>query len=175
MLACAFSPVAFGALAVGAFVYAATATDEGLVRQRLIVGVCSLALAFIPLLGLVASWLLWVKRAWTWLPEEYRVVRHYRGAITPDEAMWRMLIPGFNIYWFIVIEDGLVDALLAMQARLLPNGAGVPIPRAFVMAAFGTMIITPIPPLFALAYGTHQRNVQRAMNQLADATLTRPA
>ncbi len=129
--------------------------------------IVALVLAGGLLVALIGQWMRWIGRAWAWLPESRQRSRHFRGSITPSQAMWRLVIPVYGWYWFIVVEEGLLDAIVDMQRERLPPGAAAPIPRHFMFGAFTAMVVLPFPPLFAISYVQHQRLVRNAMLQLA--------
>lgn len=171
-LVCAFGSVFVGGLSfvglgIGFYSSVEQSYSDG-VRLVAFASVVGLFLTVLMIAAVIATWMVWVHRAWSWLPiEERRSRLHGESIITPGQAVSRIVIPVYGLYWFLVIEDGLVDALHAMQKRSLPEGtAPAPLPKHFMHAAFASFMVAPMPPIFALAYVAHQRNVRRAMEQL---------
>jgi hypothetical protein len=67
--------------------------------------------AILLLYGQIAAGLVWVYKAWSWLPWDQRYTKHWRGWITPSQAAWMLLLPYFHYYWMFVANLGLCDAL----------------------------------------------------------------
>ncbi|AKT43729.1 DUF4328 domain-containing protein [Chondromyces crocatus] len=59
----------------------------------------------------------WLYRAWTRIPSSCRLT-HSERSISPGQAVGRLLIPFYNLYWMYVVNLGLCGALDRHARRL---------------------------------------------------------
>jgi hypothetical protein len=54
--------------------------------------------------------LVWLHRAWSRVPEDCRIAYDGRR-VQPDEAIWKLFIPVYGLYWLFIANIGLCGAL----------------------------------------------------------------
>jgi hypothetical protein len=80
----------------------------------------------VPILGL-----LWLRRAWSRVPPPCR--RAYDGRrIEPNEAVWKLFVPVYGIYWLFTVNVGLCGAVERHLARGGVRSLKAPSTFAFV-------------------------------------------
>ena len=112
--------------------------DESLMT----VGIIALMALVFLLYGQIATALVWLYKAWSWLPPDQRYTRHWRGWITPTTAALMMLIPYFHYYWMFVANCGLCDALDRLRV-IYPTRD--PAPKSLAIAACCCQFLIPFP------------------------------
>ena len=90
----------------------------------------------------IAVGLVWVYKAWSWLPWDQRYTRHWKGWITPSQAAFFLLIPYFHYYWMFVCNTGLCDALDRLRVSY-PTSE--PAPKTLAIVACVCQLIVPFP------------------------------
>lgn len=82
--------------------------------------------------------LVWLHRAWTRVPPSHR--RAYDGRrIEPDEAIWKLFVPLYGIYWLFLANIGLCGAIERHLHRGGARSAKAPSTTAFI-ACFAQMV-----------------------------------
>ncbi len=107
--------------------------------------------------GQLALGLVWLYRAWSWLPEEQRYTRHWRKWMKPQEVALMMLIPYFQYYWMFIANLGLCDALDRM--RVAHPTAEAP-PKSLALAACICQLLVPFP-VGAVLWLMYMKRVER--------------
>lgn len=115
------------------------------------------------LLGILLG-LVWLYRAWTRVPASSR--RTYDGRrIEPGEAVSRLFIPIYNLYWLFIANVGLCGAL-ERQARA--QGARLVAPSSLAMAACLVQLIPYVGilvgPLVWLAFMARVDKLQSTLD-----------
>jgi hypothetical protein len=88
----------------------------------------------VPILGLV-----WLRRAWARVPPPCR--RAYDGRhIEPNEALWKLFVPVYGIYWLFIANVGLCGAIERHLAR-----GGARSPKAPSTLAFVASVVQLVP------------------------------
>jgi hypothetical protein len=88
----------------------------------------------VPILGL-----LWLHGAWSRLPAPCR--RAYDGRrIAPDEAVWKLFIPVYGVFWLFTVNVGLCGAVERHLAR-----GGAPSTKAPSTLAFVACLAQLVP------------------------------
>jgi len=104
------------------------------------------AIAFVGLVFLLyaqlAAGLVWLYKAWSWLPWDQRYTRHWRGWLTPSQVALMMLIPYFHYYWMFVANCGLCDALDRLRVSFPTRE---PAPKNLAIAACVCQLLIPFP------------------------------
>jgi len=112
--------------------------DDGLMSIGLL---AFLALMFL-LYGQIAAGLVWVYKAWSWLPWDQRYTKHWRGWVTPSQAALMLLLPYFHYYWMFVANLGLCDALDRLRVSYPTREAA---PKNLAIAACVCQLVIPFP------------------------------
>jgi hypothetical protein len=94
------------------------------------------------LYGQIAAALVWIYKAWSWLPWDQRYTRHWRGWITPSQAALMMLLPYFHYYWMFVANLGLCEALDRLRVSYPTREAA---PKNLAIAACVCQLVIPFP------------------------------
>lgn len=132
--------------AVGAWTFAvisAEHTESGRPNDTLLtVGIIALVVLVFLLYGQIAAGLVWVYKAWSWLPWDQRYTRHWRSWLTPSQVALMLLIPYFHYYWMFVANCGLCDALDRMRVSY-PTAK--PAPKNLAIAACVCQLLIPFP------------------------------
>jgi len=141
----AFMMLAFGT-AVGSWTIAILAAEHNERRQPdqtlMTVGAIALVALVFMLYGQIAAGLVWLYKAWSWLPWDQRYTRHWRSWLTPSQVALMMLIPYFHYYWMFVANLGLCDALDRLRVSY-PTSA--PAPKNLAIAACVCQLLIPFP------------------------------
>lgn len=90
----------------------------------------------------IAIGLVWIYKAWGWLPWDQRYTRHWKGWITPGQAALFMLVPYFHYYWMFVCNTGLCDALDRLRVSYPTREAA---PKNLAIAACVCQLVVPFP------------------------------
>ncbi len=106
------------------------------------IGVIALFVMIFMLYGQIAAGLVWVYKAWSWVPWDQRYTRHWRSWITPSQAALMLLIPYFHYYWMFVANCGLCDALDRLRVSY-PTSK--PAPKNLAIAACVCQLVIPFP------------------------------
>jgi hypothetical protein len=91
--------------------------------------------------------LVWLHRAWARLPVAHRAT--YEGRrIEPNEAIWKLFIPFYGLYWLFTVNVGLAGAVERHLHAHGPKSARAPSTLAFVaclveLVPFVTVIVSP--------------------------------
>ncbi len=108
----------------------------------MVVGMVALFAMMFMLYGQIATGLVWIYKAWSWLPQDQRYTRHWRNWITPGQAALMMLIPYFHYYWMFVANLGLCDALDRLRVSYPTRD---PAPKSLAIAACVCQLLIPFP------------------------------
>ncbi len=92
--------------------------------------------------GQLAAGLVWLYKAWSWLPPDQRYTRHWRSWITPSQAALMLLIPYFHYYWMFVANCGLCDALDRLRVTYPTRDAA---PKSLAIMACICQLVIPLP------------------------------
>jgi hypothetical protein len=106
------------------------------------VGAIALVVMLVMLYGQIAAGLVWVYKAWSWVPWDQRYTRHWRSWLTPSQVALMLLIPYFHYYWMFVANVGLCDALDRMRVSY-PTSR--PAPKGLAIAACVCQLVIPFP------------------------------
>ncbi len=106
------------------------------------IGVAGLFVIVLLLYAQVAAALVWVYKAWSWLPWDQRYTRHWRSWVSPSQAALMLLIPYFHYYWMFVANCGLCDALDRMRVSYPTREAA---PKNLAIMACICQLVVPIP------------------------------
>ena len=106
------------------------------------IGIGSFVLIVLLLYGQVAAGLVWLYRAWSWLPWDQRYSRHWKSWIPPSHAALMLLIPYFHYYWMFVVNCGLCDALDRMRVSYPTREAA---PKNLAIMACICQLLIPVP------------------------------
>lgn len=164
----------FGFVAVF-FLMSASITPESGPEDREAVGdVFSIALlvfgvAVVAIYAQSIAGLVWLYKAWSWLPPEERYARRWSSWITPGQAALMLLIPYFQYYWMFVINHGLCDALERMRASR-PTAEHAP--KELGTAASIAQILVPIP-LGGILWFLYMRRIERMMRVMSEPAFVR--
>ena len=90
----------------------------------------------------VAAGLVWLYKAWSWLPWDQRYTRHWKGWISPSQAALMLLIPYFHYYWMFVANCGLCDALDRLRVSYPTRE---PAPKNLAIMACICQLLIPVP------------------------------
>ena len=104
-------------------------------------GIC-LVLAIVLLYAQIFIGLFWIYRVWSWLPEDQRWTKHWKGRIDPAMAAGMMLIPYFHYYWMFVIDCGICDAMDRLRVHFPTTREA---PKQLAIAACICQMIVPLP------------------------------
>jgi hypothetical protein len=106
------------------------------------IGVAGMVMLVVLLYAQIAAGLVWVYKAWSWLPPDQRYTRHWKSWITPGQASLMLLIPYFHYYWMFIANLGLCDALDRMRVGFPTREAA---PKSLAIAACVCQIFVPFP------------------------------
>jgi len=121
------------------------------------IGIAAIAYYITGILGVI-----WVHKAWSWLPIEHRYAKHWTGAISPAVACGFLFIPYFHYFWMFVIPLGMCEAIERLQVS---HGRPSPTPRGLaIAAAISQFFILPAPFLW-FAFG---RRIEQHMRELTN-------
>ena len=112
--------------------------DKAMLTIGIIAGVVLLFLLY----GQMAAGLVWVYKAWSWLPWDQRYTKHWRSWLTPSQVALMLLIPYFHYYWMFVANCGLCDALDRLRVSY-PTSR--PAPKGLAIAACICQLVVPFP------------------------------
>jgi len=125
--------------------------------------------------GLVVG-LLWLRRAWARVPEPCR--RAYDGRrVEPDEALWKLFIPVYGVYWLFIANIGLCGAV---ERHLQRGGArSTEVPSTLALVACLVQLVPVIniilsPFLWALFMARVDASQAEADRLDADARAPEP-
>lgn len=127
--------------------------------------VIGIALCVLLLYGNIFVGIGWVYRAWSWLPEQERYTKHWKGWITPGNAALFLLIPYFHYYWMFVVNCGLCDALDRLRVA---RPTSRPAPKTLAIAACICQLVVPVPVGLVLWY-LFMARVERMASEMAAA------
>ncbi len=102
----------------------------------------TLVLAIFLLYAQIFIGLFWIYRVWSWLPDDQRWSKHWKGRIDPAMAAGMMLIPYFHYYWMFVIDCGICDAMDRMRVQYPTTRVA---PKQLAIAACICQLIIPLP------------------------------
>jgi amino acid transporter len=86
--------------------------------------------------------LFWIYKVWSWLPEDQRWSKHWKGRIDPAMAAGMMLIPYFHYYWMFVIDCGICDAMDRLRTQFPTTRVA---PKQLAIAACICQLVIPLP------------------------------
>jgi len=92
--------------------------------------------------GQIAAGLVWLYKAWSWLPWDQRYTKHWRSWLTPSQVALMMLLPYFHYYWMFVANCGLCDALDRLRVSYPTRHAA---PKQLAIAACICQLVIPFP------------------------------
>jgi hypothetical protein len=131
----------------------------------MVAGASSYGLVFVLLFTQLVLGVVWLHKAWSWLPLDQRWTRQWKSWITPEQAAGYMLIPYFHYYWMFVVNLGMCDALERLRV-LYPTRQGAP--KDIVLIACITQIVFwPVAPIFWLVYMKRVEEMSREMSASA--------
>jgi hypothetical protein len=104
--------------------------------------VACLVLAILLLYAQIFIGLFWIYKVWSWLPEDQRWTKNWKGRIDPAMAAGMMLIPYFHYYWMFVIDCGICDAMDRLAVQYPTTRIA---PKQLAIAAGICQIIVPLP------------------------------
>ena len=132
--------------AIAAWTVALVAAEHNERRQPddtlMTVGIVAFVAVMFLLYGQIAAGLVWLYKAWSWLPWDQRYTRHWRSWLTPSQVALMMLIPYFHYYWMFVANVGLCDALDRLRVSY-PTSK--PAPKSLAIAACVCQMAIPFP------------------------------
>jgi len=108
----------------------------------LTIGMIAFFVLMFLLYGQIAAGLVWVYKAWSWLPWDQRYTKHWRSWLTPSQVALMLLIPYFHYYWMFVANCGLCDALDRLRVSY-PTSQ--PAPKGLAIAACICQLVVPFP------------------------------
>ena len=152
-----------------AMIMATKSTDGGPARPDeglMMTGVIAMVFLVLLLYGQVAAGVVWVYKAWGWLPWQERYTRHWKGWVSPGQASLFLLIPYFNYYWMFVANCGLCDALDRLRTTF-PTSQ--PAPKNLAIAACILQLTIPFPvgAIFWLIYMSKIEKMTAEMSALS--------
>ena len=106
------------------------------------VGLIALGALVFLIYGQIAAGLVWLYKAWSWLPWDQRYTRHWRSWLTPSQVALMMLIPYFHYYWMFVANVGLCDALDRLRVSYPTSN---PAPKNLAIWACVCQLVLPFP------------------------------
>ena len=137
--------LAFG-VAVSAWTAAMIMSDHTARHEpdgaMLTIGMIAFVVLMFLLYGQIAAGLVWVYKAWSWLPWDQRYTKHWRSWLTPSQVALMLLIPYFQYYWMFVANCGLCDALDRLRVSY-PTSK--PAPKSLAIAACICQLVVPFP------------------------------
>jgi len=101
-----------------------------------------IVLAVLLLYAQIFIGLFWIYKVWSWLPEDQRWSKHWKGRIEPMMAAGMMMIPYFHYYWMFVIDCGICDAMDRMRVQYPTSRMA---PKQLAIAACICQLIIPMP------------------------------
>lgn len=111
--------------------------------EGLMIGfVAALVVAILLLYAQIFIGLFWIYKVWSWLPDDQRWSKHWKGRIDPAMAAGMMLIPYFHYYWMFVIDCGICDAMDRLRTQFPTTRAA---PKQLAIAACICQLIIPLP------------------------------
>lgn len=135
--------------------------DDGLMG----LGFVGIMLLVFLLYGQIAAGLVWLYKAWSWLPWDQRYTRHWRGWLTPSQVALMMLIPYFHYYWMFVANCGLCDALDRLRVSYPTRE---PAPKTLAIAACVCQFVIPFP-VGSFLWLVFMSKVERMTREMAAA------
>ncbi len=133
------------------------------------IGVVGLFAVCFLLYGQIAAGLVWVYKAWNWLPWDQRYTRNWKGWITPSQAAFFLLIPYFHYYWMFVANTGLCDALDRLRVSY-PTSE--PAPKNLAIAACICQLCIPFP-VAAILWLIFMSKVEKMTREMSQSMATR--
>lgn len=121
------------------------------------------------LYGQIAAGLVWLHRAWSWLPWDQRYTRHWRGWITPGQAAWFMLIPYFHYYWMFVANTALCDAFDRLRVNYPTRR---PAPKNIAIAACISQFVLPVP-VGSILWWLYMSRIEEMSREMSAAATAR--
>lgn len=106
------------------------------------IGVAALVTVILLLYAQVTAALVWLYKAWSWLPWDQRYSRHWKSWISPSGAALMLLIPYFHYYWMFVANCGLCDALDRLRVSYPTRE---PAPKNLAIMACICQLLIPVP------------------------------
>jgi hypothetical protein len=126
-----------------AAIIAAEHNERGQPDETLMtVGMIALFALIFLLYGQIAAGLVWVYKAWSWLPWDQRYTSQWRSWLTPSQVALMLLIPYFHYYWMFVANVGLCEALDRLRVSY-PTSK--PAPKGLAIAACVCQLLIPFP------------------------------
>jgi hypothetical protein len=113
----------------------------------------------------VAAGLVWVHKAWSWLPPDQRYTRHWKGWIVPSNAALMLLIPYFHYYWMFVVNCGLCDALDRLRVSYPTREAA---PKNLAIMACICQLVVPVP-VGGIMWLVFMRKIERMTQEMSGA------
>jgi hypothetical protein len=117
----------------------------------------------------IATGLVWIYKAWGWLPWDQRYTRHWKSWITPGGAALMMLIPYFHYYWMFVVNVGLCDALDRLRVSYPTRD---PAPKNLAIAACVCQLLIPFP-VGSILWLVFMGKVERMTREMSAAMVPR--
>ena len=111
-------------------------------QTLMLVGVIAMFALVLMLYGQIATGLVWLYKAWSWVPPDQRYTRHWRSWLTPSQVALMMLIPYFHYYWMFVANCGLCDALDRLRVSYPTRD---PAPKSLAIVACVCQLLIPFP------------------------------
>ena len=162
--------VSVGALTLGIIRAEASPThqpDETL----MVVGIVAIFALIFLLYGQIATGLVWLYKTWSWLPQDQRYTRHWKGWLTPSQVALMMLIPYFHYYWMFVANCGLCDALDRMRVSYPTREAA---PKGLAIMACICQLVIPFP-VASIVWLVYMGKVERMTREMSAAMAPRAA
>ena len=168
----AFMMLAFGA-AVGTWTVAVILAEHNERRQPddtlMTVGILAFVAIVFLLYGQIAAGLVWLYKAWSWLPWDQRYTRHWRSWLTPRQVALMMLIPYFHYYWMFVANIGLCDALDRLRVSYPTTK---PAPKNLAIAACICQLVIPFP-VGSILWFVFMARIERMTAEMSATMVTR--
>jgi hypothetical protein len=127
------------------------------------IGAIGLVIVVFLLYAQIAAGLVWLYKAWSWLPWDQRYTRHYRGWISPSQAALMMLIPYWHYYWMFVANCGLCDALDRLRVSY-PTREPAPKTLAIIACICQLLIPFPVGSILWLVFMSKVERMTREMS-----------
>lgn len=122
----------------------------------------------IGLYGYLITGIVWMYKAWNWLPADQRYMKHWKGWISPSQASLFLLIPYFHYYWMFVINLGFCDAIDRMRIARGHAGPRVEAPKGLALAACITQLVIPLP-VGMILWLVYMAKMEKMMREIAAA------
>jgi hypothetical protein len=135
------------------------------------IGVVGFVVLVFFLYAQVATGLVWLYRAWSWLPSDQRYTRHWKSWLTPSQVALMMLIPYFHYYWMFVANCGLCDALDRLRVSY-PTRQAAPKNLAIIACICQLVVPFPIGSIFWLVFMNRVEKMTREMSAAMGPTGT---